>query len=95
MPFFKSRGNGSLKNRASYLKSHLRQFFRTLHSVVLALNPFDPALTSTPISQQVAVDILDVGVDSGPTRDTAGGHVRVSLGVDILEALPRHTRAEL
>lgn len=52
-------------------------------------------LTSTPVPQQVAVDILDVGVDGGPTGDTAGGHVGVCLWVDILEAFPGNTRAEL
>lgn len=61
----------------------------------LALNLFDPALTSTPVTQQVAVDILDVGVNGGPAGDTAGGHIGVRLRVDILEALPGNTGAEL
>jgi len=38
---------------------------------------------------------MDVGVDGGPAGDTAGGHVRVGLRVNILEALPGHTGAEL
>lgn len=62
---------------------------------LFSLNYFDLVLTSTPVPQQVAVDILDVGVDGGPTGDTARGHVGVSLRVNILEALPGHTGAEL
>lgn len=61
----------------------------------LALQLFDSALTSTPVPQQIAVDILDVGVDRGPAGDTAGGHVGVGLGVDILKTFPGHTGAEL
>lgn len=60
-----------------------------------SLNHFYLVLTSTPVPQQVAVDILDVSVDGGPTGDAARGHVGVSLRVDILETLPGHTRAEL
>lgn len=52
-------------------------------------------LTSTPVPQQVAVDILDVSVDGGPTGDAARGHVGVGLRVDILEALPGNARAKL
>lgn len=54
-----------------------------------------PVLTSAPVPQQVAVDILDVGVDGGSTGDTAGGYVGVSFRVDILEALPGYTRTKL
>lgn len=42
------------------------------------------ALTSTPVPQQVAVDILDVGVDGGSTGDAAWSHVGVSLRVYVL-----------
>lgn len=76
--------------------------FKNLSLYILCLsktrNPFTlsaPALTSTSVSQQVAVDILDVGVDGGPTWDAAWGHVWISLRVDILETLPGNTRAEL
>lgn len=41
------------------------------------------------------MDVLDVGVDGGAAGDTSWGHVGVVLGVDILQALPRHPRAEL
>lgn len=61
----------------------------------LLLNDLHPILTSTPVPQQVAVDILDVGVDGGPTGDTARGHVGVCLWVNVLEAFPGHTRAKL
>jgi len=53
------------------------------------------ALTSTPVAHQVAVNVLDVGVDGGPVGDAARGHVGVRLRVDVLEALPRHPGAEL
>lgn len=52
-------------------------------------------LTSTSVPQQVAVNILYGGVDSGPTGHTTGGHIRVCLRVDILETFPGHTGAEL
>lgn len=51
--------------------------------------------TSTPVPQQVAVDILDVGVDGGSTGDAAWSHVGVGLGVYILKALPGYTRTKL
>lgn len=54
-----------------------------------------PVLTSAPVPEQVAVDILDICVDGGSTGDAAGGHVGVSFRVDILEALPRYTRTKL
>lgn len=38
---------------------------------------------------------MDVGVDGGTAGDAARGHVGVILWVDILKALPWHTRAEL
>lgn len=60
-----------------------------------ASKTFDPVLTSTPVPQQVTIDILDVGVDGGATGDAARSHVGVSLRVDILETLPGHTGAEL
>lgn len=53
------------------------------------------ALTSTPVPQQVAVYILDVGVYGGPAGDAARGHVGVGLRVNILETFPGNTRAEL
>lgn len=52
-------------------------------------------LTSASVPQQVAVNILDGGVDGGPTGHTTRGHVRVCLRVDILETFPGHTGAEL
>lgn len=52
-------------------------------------------LTSTPVSQKVAVHILDICVDSWPTGDASRGHIRVCLWVNILETLPGNTRAEL
>lgn len=51
--------------------------------------------TSIPISQQVTIDIVDVGVDSGTAGDTARGHIGVILRVNVLKALPRHPWAEL
>lgn len=66
-----------------------------LHTSSHCMKRLEPALTSTPVPHQVAVDILDVGVDGGPAGDAAGGHIRVGLRVNILEAFPRHTRAEL
>lgn len=51
--------------------------------------------TSVPVSQEVSIDIVDVGVDGGTAGHAAGGHVGVILWVDILKALPRHTGAEL
>lgn len=51
--------------------------------------------TSVPVPQEVSIDVMDVGVDSWTTRDTARGHVGVILRVDILKALPWHTWAEL
>lgn len=38
---------------------------------------------------------MDVGVDGGTAGNAARGHVGVILWVDILKALPWHTRAEL
>lgn len=52
-------------------------------------------LTSTSVAEQVAVHILDVGVYGGSARNAARSHIRVGLGVDILEALPGYTRAKL
>lgn len=54
-----------------------------------------PVRTSVPVAQQVSVDVVDVGVDGGAVGDAAWSHVGVILGVDVLEALPWHTRAEL
>lgn len=54
-----------------------------------------PKLTSTSVPQQVAVDVLDVGVDGWPAGDAAWCHVGVSFRVNILETFPRNTRAEL
>lgn len=51
--------------------------------------------TSIPVTQEVSIDIVDVGVDGGTAGDAARGHVGVILWVDILKALPWHTRAEL
>lgn len=51
--------------------------------------------TSVPVTQEVSIDIVDVGVDGGTAGDTSRGHVGVILGVDVLKALPRHPRAEL
>lgn len=50
--------------------------------------------TSTSVSEQVAVDVLDVGVDGGTAGNTSWGHVGVSLRVDVLQSLPWHSRAE-
>lgn len=52
-------------------------------------------LTSASVPQQVAVNILDGGVDGGPTGHTTRGHIRVCLRVDVLETFPGHTGAEL
>lgn len=52
-------------------------------------------LTSTSVSQQIAVDILNVSIDGGPTRNTSWGHIRVSLGVDVLQSFPGHSWTEL
>lgn len=41
-------------------------------------------LTSTPVSEQVTVHILNVGVDGGATGNTSWGHIGVSLRVNIL-----------
>lgn len=59
----------------------------------------DPRLTgrtrtSTPVSEQVAVDVLDVGVDGGSAGNASWGHVGVSLRVDVLQALPWYSGAE-
>lgn len=51
--------------------------------------------TSIPVSQEVSIDVVDVGIDGGTTGDTARGHVGVILWVDVLKALPWHTWAEL
>lgn len=51
--------------------------------------------TSVPVSQQVSIDVMDVGVDSGTAGDAARGHVGVILRVDVLKALPWHTWAKL
>lgn len=51
--------------------------------------------TSVPVPQQVAVDVVDVGVDGGAAGDAARRHVGVVLRVNVLQALPRHARAEL
>lgn len=52
-------------------------------------------LTSTPVSQQVAVNILNVGVDGGPTGNTPWGHIGVSLRVNILQSFPGHSWTKL
>lgn len=54
-----------------------------------------PTLTSASVPQQVAVHILDGGVDGGPAGHTTRGHIRVRLRVDVLETFPGHTGAEL
>lgn len=54
-----------------------------------------PILTSASVPQQVAVNVLDSGVDGGPTGHTTRGHIRVCLRIDILETFPGHTGAEL
>ena len=59
------------------------------------LSSLSIVLTSTPVPQQVAVHVLNVGVDGGPIGDATWGHVGVRLGVNVLEALPRHAGAEL
>lgn len=51
--------------------------------------------TSIPVSQQVSVDIVDVGVNRGPAGDAARGHVGIIFWVDVLKAFPWHTWAEL
>lgn len=51
--------------------------------------------TSVPVTQEVSIDIVDVGVDGGTAGDAARGHVGVILWVDVLKALPRHAGAEL
>lgn len=51
--------------------------------------------TSIPVTQQVSVDVVDVGVDGGTAGDTARGHVGVILRVDVLKALPWHAWTEL
>lgn len=73
---------------------------RSKHQLHLTLQPCfsdfrDIVLTSVPVPQQVAVDVMDVGVDGWTTGDTARGHVGVILRVDVLKALPWHTWAEL
>lgn len=50
--------------------------------------------TSTPVSEQVAVDVLDVGVNGGSAGHTSWGHIGVSLRVDVLQSFPWHSRAE-
>jgi hypothetical protein len=49
-------------------------------------------LTST--LEEVAVDILDGGVDGRPRRDTARSDVRVILGIDVLKSFPWNSRME-
>lgn len=51
--------------------------------------------TSVPVTQQVSVDIVDVGVDGGTAGDAARGHVGIIFWVDVLKAFPWHTWAEL
>lgn len=53
------------------------------------------SFTSISVSQQVSIDVMDVGVDGGTAGDTAGGHVGVSFRVDVLQALPWHAWAKL
>ena len=51
--------------------------------------------TSVAVPQQVSVDVVDVGVDGGAAGHAARGHVGVGLGVNVLQALPGDSRAEL
>lgn len=52
-------------------------------------------ITSIPVSQQVTVDVVDVGVDGWTAGDAARGHIGVILRVDVLKAFPWHPGAEL
>lgn len=46
-------------------------------------------LTST--LEEVAIHILDGGVDGGSSRDTARSDIRVILGINILKSFPRNS----
>lgn len=52
-----------------------------------------PILTST--LKEVAVDVLDGGVDGRPGGDTARSDIRVILGIDVLKSFPWNSRMEL
>lgn len=52
------------------------------------------ALTSIPVTKEVSIDVMDVGVNGGTAGDAARGHVGIILWVNVLKALPWHTGAE-
>lgn len=73
--------------QALCFQCHLKYFLRGEKEIC--------PLTSTPVSQQIAVHILNVGIDGGPTGNAPWGHIGVSLRVNILQSFPGHSRTKL